>query len=84
MTWLIHLREALQVRLSRHARNRLRWIARRHPQVSAAAVMEALPGAETIGYDDRGNRKARVPMGDVRLTVVVDEAASVVVTIWAG
>lgn len=71
------------MRFTRHARNRLRWIARRHPEVGAEAVVESLTGAETIGYDDRGNRKARVMIGDTALTVVVDEAAQVVVTIWA-
>jgi hypothetical protein len=46
-------------------------------------VLESLTGAETIGYDDRGNRKARVMIGDTALTVVIHEAAEVVVTIWA-
>ncbi|MGH2656076.1 MAG: hypothetical protein ACRDIZ_05170 [Actinomycetota bacterium] len=70
------------MKLTRHARNRLRWIARRHRGVTPEAVTEALPGADTIGYDDRGNRKVRAVIGGTRVTVVVDEAADVVVTIW--
>ncbi len=72
------------MRLTRHTRNRLRWIARRHPGVTAAALEQALPGASTIGYDDRGNRKARVVVDGVTLTVVVDEERDVVVTMWVG
>lgn len=49
----------------------------------SVTVLESLTGAETIGYDDRGNRKARVMIGDTALTVVIHEAAEVVVTIWA-
>ena len=70
------------MRFTRHARNRLRWIARRHPGVTPEAVSEILAEAETVGYDGRGNRKALVKIGDVRLTMVIDEASDVVVTIW--
>lgn len=70
------------MKLTRHARNRLRWIARRHPGATPEAVLKAVPRGETIGYDDRENRKARVMIGDARLTVVIDEANEVVVTIW--
>jgi hypothetical protein len=48
------------VRLTRHAKNRLGWVARRHPEVTADALLEARPGAKTVRYDDRGNRRARI------------------------
>jgi hypothetical protein len=70
------------VRLTRHARNRLRWIARSHPEATAEDVAEALSTAETIGYDAHRNRKARGVVGGTSMTVVVDERADVVVTIW--
>jgi len=70
------------VRLTRHARNRLRWIGRRHPSVSEASLLETLPQAVTVGYDDRGNRRARVTLGRAGLIVVVDEAQSVIITVW--
>ena len=70
------------MRLTRHARNRLRWIARRHPGVSEAKLLEALPGAVTVGYDDRGNRRARMTIGMTNLIVVVDESQGSVITMW--
>lgn len=70
------------MRLTRHARNRLRWIARRHPGATAEAVTKALPGVKTMGYEDRGNQKVQLVIGEARSTVVVDEAADVVVTVW--
>jgi hypothetical protein len=70
------------VRLTRHARNPLRWIGRQHPNVTAEALIEALPAAETIGYDDRGNGRVRLAVGGTRLTVVMDESAGVVITLW--
>ena len=50
--------------------------------VTPEAVSEILAEAETVGYDGRGNRKALVKIGDVRLTMVIVEASDVVVTIW--
>ena len=70
------------MKVTRHASNRLRWIGRRHRGVTADALMEALPSAETVGYDDRGNRRARVALGETRLTVVIDEAQGIVITLW--
>jgi hypothetical protein len=71
-----------QMRLSRHATNRVRWISRRHPDVTGASVVENLPRSKTIGYDDRGNRRARLALGETELVVVLDEAAGVVITLW--
>jgi hypothetical protein len=70
------------VRLTRHAKNRLRWIARRHPDVSEPMVLEAIPGAVTVGYDDRGNRRARMTIGTTSLIVVIDESQGSVITMW--
>ncbi|MGH2664126.1 MAG: hypothetical protein ACRDH8_15270 [Actinomycetota bacterium] len=70
------------MRLTRHAKNRLRWIERRHPGVTETGLIEALPASETIGYDDRGNRRARLVLGGTGLTVVIDEAQGIVITVW--
>lgn len=70
------------MKLTRHARDRLRWIQRVHPAVTAHSLVEALPAAETLGYDDRGNLRARVVVGDAGITVVIDEAEGFVVTLW--
>jgi len=45
-------------------------------------LLDALSRAETVGYDDRGNRRARVNLGTTALTVVIDEAQAAVVTLW--
>jgi hypothetical protein len=70
------------MRLTRHARNRLRWISRRHVSVSEAKLLEAIPGALTVGYDDRGNRRARVTIGTTSLILVIDESQGSVITMW--
>lgn len=70
------------MRLTRHARNRLRWIGRSHPSVSEAQLLEALPTGEILGKDDRGNRRVRVSLAGVRLTVVVDDSQGVIITVW--
>ncbi len=71
-----------RVRLSRHARNRLRRIRRSHPGLTPARLLEALIGASSIGYDARGNRKVNVLVHGARLTVVVGEPEGLVVTLW--
>lgn len=71
-----------RVRFTRHARNRLRWIQRRHAHVTEERIHEALTGGWTGGYDRRGNRRVHVPLGSVRLTVVIDEANETVITVW--
>jgi hypothetical protein len=68
--------------LTRPARNRLRWIARSHPSVSEAELLETVPQAVTVGYDERGNRRARLTVGTTSLTVVVDEARGMIITLW--
>lgn len=70
------------MRLSRHARNRLRLIAKRHPGITADWLLRGLSDARTLSYDDRGNRRARLRHGEVSIVVVIDEEAGLVVTIW--
>jgi hypothetical protein len=70
------------VRTTRHAKNRLRWIGRRHPSVTETALLNGLSGSETVGYDERGNRRARMQVGATNLTVVIDEEEAVVITVW--
>jgi hypothetical protein len=45
-------------------------------------LLEALPRSETVGYDEQGNRRSSVMVGTTRVTVVVDEAEGVIVTLW--
>jgi hypothetical protein len=70
------------VRLTRHAKNRLRWIGRRHPGVTEQSLLEEISGSETIGYDDAGNRRARLVVRGTTLTVVIDESEGVLITMW--
>ena len=38
--------------------------------------------AETVGYDEQGNRRVRVTIATTELTVVVDDSAGTVITVW--
>jgi hypothetical protein len=40
------------------------------------------PDARTLGYDERGNRRARLASGQVSVIVVIDEGAGIVITVW--
>jgi hypothetical protein len=68
--------------LSRHARNRLRWIRRRHGGVTEAALTQALLSGTTLGYDERGHRRVLTTVGSVELVVVVDDGADLIITLW--
>jgi hypothetical protein len=70
------------VRLSRHAKNRLRFIRRSASAVTDDALLDVLAGATELRRDARGNRVLAVRLDDVRLTVVVDDVGAVVITIW--
>jgi len=70
------------VRLTRHARNRLRFIQRRAPDLSEPRLLEALRSASVLGEDVKGNRRMSIRIDGMLLVVVVDEASRVVVTIW--
>src|SRR3990172_1491280 len=61
------------VRLSRHARNRLRWIRRRHPSVSELELLHAVSEGKALGYDDRGHRRGLITVGSMEIVLVVDE-----------
>jgi hypothetical protein len=50
--------------------------------VTETAFLRGLPGSETVGYDERGNRRARMAVGATSLTVVIDEEEAVVITVW--
>lgn len=41
---------------------------RRHPGVTGSRLLEKLPSDETLGDDDRGNRRARLALGEATLT----------------
>jgi hypothetical protein len=70
------------VRLTRHAKNRLRLLRRRAPELTEPRVLEALGSARSLGRDVKGNRRVSIRIGEILLMVVVDEAKQVVVTIW--
>jgi hypothetical protein len=70
------------VKLTRHARNRLRWIGRRHPNVTEARLIEELSTAWPGGYDQRWNRRVRVSIGETQLTLVINESSETVITMW--
>jgi len=70
------------VRLTRHAKNRLRFIGRRTAPLSECRLLEALASADVVGEDIKGNRRLSIRIDDVLLTVVVDEARQIVITIW--
>jgi len=61
------------MKLTRHARNRLRWIQRRRSDVSAKGLIDTLREAESIGYDDRGNRRVQTTVQGTELIVVIDD-----------
>lgn len=70
------------MKLTRHARNRLRWIRRGHPAIGVEALAAALPGAPVLGYDGRGNRRLLVEVADLELIVIFDARDDVLVTLW--
>jgi hypothetical protein len=70
------------MRLTRHARNRLRLNRRSAPGVTDGLVLEALEHGADAGYDAKGNKKVRVAIGESMLTVVVDGSRGVVITVW--
>lgn len=70
------------MRLTRHAKNRLRFIQRRAAMVSEVSILEGLLRASEVGRDMKGNRKLAVRIEQVLLTVVVDDARQIVITIW--
>jgi hypothetical protein len=70
------------VRLTRHARNRLRLLQRRLPGLTEARLIEGLGSAIAFGADVKGNRRMSIRLDEAVLVLVVDEANQVVVTIW--
>jgi hypothetical protein len=70
------------VRLTRHARNRLRLIGRLAPDLTEQRLLEALGSASELSEDVKGNRRMSIRLDGMLLVVVVDEANQVVVTIW--
>jgi hypothetical protein len=71
------------VRFSRHARNRVRWIARSAPSVSQEEIRAALEDRPTSReYDERGNLRAQISVGGIALTVLLDEDEGLIVTVW--
>lgn len=70
------------MRLTRHAKNRLRWIQRLAPALSEADLLGALATARRSGQDLKENQYLSVVIEGLRLMVVVDEAEQIVITMW--
>lgn len=70
------------MRLSRHARNRLRWLRAGGLEIDEHEPIGALSVGEIVGQDLKGNSRIVVSTGGGQLMVVVDAEGEVVVTIW--
>lgn len=57
------------MRLTRHAKNRLRLIARWAPAVTEESLLEAMVSATLVGVDMKGNSKLKVEIDCGRLSV---------------
>ncbi|MDX1659831.1 MAG: hypothetical protein R3343_13505 [Nitriliruptorales bacterium] len=70
------------MRLSRHAKNKLRWIRRDAPHLTEEALLRGIADGRELGVDDRGNVKIAVEVAGVRFTAVVDPDDELVITLW--
>jgi hypothetical protein len=70
------------MRLTRHAKNRLRWIRRAEPGLAEVDLLAAIARGATIGRDVRDNPHLLVEVGGIRLVLVVDESEQMVITMW--
>lgn len=70
------------MRLSRHAKNKLRWIRRDAAHLTEDALLRDIVHGQHLGTDHRGNVKIAVEVAGVRLTAVVDPDDELVVTLW--
>ena len=70
------------MRLTRHAKNRLRWIRRVEPDLTEVDLLAALDRGVGIGHDVRNNRLVSVEVRGVQLVLVVDEIEQMVITMW--
>jgi len=46
-------------------------------------LIGALPGGQTLGYDERGHRRVLIAMGSIEIVLVIDEEAGLIITMWA-
>ncbi|MDP9225189.1 MAG: hypothetical protein M3P18_15340 [Actinomycetota bacterium] len=70
------------MRLTRHAKNRLRWIRRAEPDLAEVELLAAIDRGASIGRDVRDNQHVAVEVGGVQLVLVVDESEQIVITMW--
>jgi hypothetical protein len=70
------------MRLTRHAKNRLRWIRRAEPKLAEADLLAAIDRGTLIGGDVRDNPHVLVEVAGLRLVLVVDEREQMVITMW--
>lgn len=70
------------IHLSRHAKNKLRWVRRDAPAVTEEALLHAVAEGQELGRDQRGNVRVAVEVAGVRLTAVVDPDDELVITLW--
>lgn len=70
------------MRLTRHAKNRLRLIARRVPAIDESRFLKALDITIGSERDVKGNRKLIVQIDAILLRAIVDDQKQIVITIW--
>lgn len=70
------------MRFTRHARNRLRWLGRRHG-ITEQQVEETLltPDAATASIAGRINAWKQIPVGWLRVTHVREQRGIVIITV---
>ncbi|MGI8425917.1 MAG: hypothetical protein ACR2FO_03300 [Actinomycetota bacterium] len=72
------------MKFTRHAKNRIRLIARADPGVTPEAVLFGVGSASVLRYDDKGNKVVLVVLEDRTVTAVVDVKTETIITIWAN
>lgn len=70
------------MRLTRHAKNRLRWIRRAVPNLTETELIAAIGQGSKIGRDVRDHQHVSIDVAGIRLVLVVDETNRMVITIW--
>lgn len=70
------------MRLSRHAKNRLRLIRRLAPEVTDEGLVAAIGRNAREIEEVGGDRILRIQIEEYRLTVVLDGRDELVITVW--
>lgn len=68
--------------LTRHARNRIRFIRRTAPDVSAMGIVSAISEGQALEPDPQGRRRVRIEVAGIGLTAVISADGEVLITLW--